>query len=154
MRYLIPVLLVTSLLTGCQTGPTPASSPLQSFNAGAEIAQPSDMALRTVQQWLVSSFPDTLQPIHQQDGAIWTKIRLTMPCHTMDDCAPAQHRTLHASLRIKVLPQRVAVNFSNMYWHPAPDAQSSAVTKPADKKMVEARLQSLVNSLFGQLAIP
>lgn len=150
--------LMLSLLYGCQTQhrQTQPVSPMHTFNAAAEIAQPADMALRTVQSWLTQRFPDTAQPVqafNQHTGEVRAQVQFDFPCADTPDCQLRQGSKINATLRIRILPQRVAINFSNLSWQSA-TGQPVAISQPADQQQVQAQLRSIASSLFSQLAIP
>lgn len=157
MRHILSVLLTTALLAGCQTRHAPPSSHLQSFNAGAEIAQPPDMALKTVQHWIIKSFPDTTQPIQAispQTGEIRAQVQFDFPCMHEHDCLQKQGHKVNATLRIKIMPQRAAINLSHVYWQAGSTGPGEPISDPADKQQLQATLQGLANSLFTELAMP
>lgn len=152
-------LVMLACLAGCQTqqAQMQAVSPLQSFNASADIAQPADMALNTVQHWLVNSFPATAQPVQaidEQQGEIRAQVQFDAPCASGQDCQLQQDRKLNATLRIKIMPQRVALNFSNLSWQSTPASQPAAISQPAEQLQVKAQLQAIARSLFTELAMP
>ena len=159
MLKTVATLLMMAGLAGCQTQHTQAqpANPMQNFNAAADMAQPADMALRTVQNWLAQRFPDTAQPvqaINQQTGEVRAQIQFDFPCADMPDCQLKQGSKINATLRIRISPQRVAINFSNLSWQTAVTSKAVAISQPAEQQQVQAQLQAIANSLFSQLAIP
>lgn len=156
---LIMAALTITLLSSCQMQqqPTQPASSLRAFNAAAEIAQPPDMAFRTVQNWLVNSFPATAQPVQaidEQQGEIRAQVQFDAPCASGQDCQLRQDRKINATLRIKIMPQRVALNFSNLSLQPTSASQPAAISQPSEQLQVKAQLQAIARSLFAELAMP
>ncbi len=164
MHRVISALFIITVLGGCQAQHIKQADPLQSVNAGSAIAQPPDMALRTAQLWLLKNFPDTVQPvqaINQPTGEIRAHVHITIPCSETPACQSQADRTISTTLRIKILPQRAAINFSNIYWLAAAQEQAGAadstitgIQNTADKQRVKNHLNALANRLFSELAVP